>query len=208
MRSLLIVCQRAERPEASLEPTVPKKLPETVLHSAGYRVTLAADPERTRTGIAEADAAVLDLSVSVFRAWENLLFQWKRLPIFWWCSEAAASQSLDACEDDVRVDGVLAPTMAEHEIHWVLHFGARQFMLREQWLEERRQLLAKVEERKWIDRAKGILCEIRKISESEAYDMLRKQAMSERKRMVDVATSIVKVYELLQESKPKGTKRP
>lgn len=39
------------------------------------------------------------------------------------------------------------------------------------------------------------------ISEAEAYDVLRKQAMNERKRMVDVATSIVKVYQILQDQK-------
>lgn len=47
--------------------------------------------------------------------------------------------------------------------------------------------------------AKGILSKTKNISESEAYDLLRKQAMNERKRMVDVATSIVKVYQLLQD---------
>ncbi|MNE97898.1 ANTAR domain protein [compost metagenome] len=52
--------------------------------------------------------------------------------------------------------------------------------------------------------AKAILRETRGITESEAYDLLRKQAMNERKRMVDVATSLVKAYELLHKSDVKG----
>ncbi|MNY46685.1 Nitrate regulatory protein [compost metagenome] len=89
--------------------------------------------------------------------------------------------------------------MQPQEIHWILHFSARQCFERQQWLKEREQLLSRIEERKWIDMAKGILSKAKNISESEAYDLLRKQAMNERKRMVDVATSIVKVYQLLQD---------
>lgn len=40
-----------------------------------------------------------------------------------------------------------------------------------------------------------------------SYDVLRKQAMNERKRMVDVATSIVKLYQLLQETGSGGAKK-
>ncbi|WP_276352333.1 ANTAR domain-containing response regulator [Cohnella caldifontis] len=207
MRSLLVVYDPAARPAANRETPSAERTPEAVLESAGYRVMAAFAPEQARIGLAKADAAVLDLPVTEFKAWSMRLLADKRLPLLWWCSDSAASQSLDACEDDVRVDGILTPRMADYECHWALHFGAKRFYEREQWLEERRQLTAKVEERKWIDKAKGILCEIKNINETEAYEMLRTQAMNERKRMVDVATSIVKVYELLQESKPKGAKR-
>jgi response regulator NasT len=104
------------------------------------------------------------------------------------------------------IDGILTPSMRAQEVHWALHFGAKQCFERQQWQNERTQLLSRIEERKWIDMAKGILCEIKHISESEAYDLLRKQAMNERKRLVDVATSIVNVYRLLQEQKQKGAK--
>ncbi|WP_123040336.1 ANTAR domain-containing response regulator [Cohnella candidum] len=201
MRSLLVIHHEAAATETK------ESKPGSVLTSIGFQVTLADGEERAARGIAEADAAVLHLPVSRIKAWSEFLHQWKRMPLIWWCSAFSASASLDACEDDVVIDGILTPHMESHEIHWALQFAARAFFQREQWLEERKQLLARVEERKWIDQAKAILCEIKGINEAEAYDMLRKQAMNERKRMVDVATSIVKVYEILQESKPKGTKR-
>jgi response regulator NasT len=61
-------------------------------------------------------------------------------------------------------------------------------------LEPAHQRLA---ERKIIDRAKGILMEVRKISEEDAYSLLRRTAMNENKRIVDVARSIITAAELL-----------
>lgn len=71
-------------------------------------------------------------------------------------------------------------------------------MERKQWEQERKQLQSRLEDRKWIDMAKAILSDLKQISEAEAYDLLRKKAMDERKRMVDVATAIVKAHQLLQ----------
>jgi two-component system, response regulator / RNA-binding antiterminator len=58
-----------------------------------------------------------------------------------------------------------------------------------------------LEERKWIDQAKSILCEVKQLTEKEAYHILRKQAMDERRKVADVAASIVKVYRLLDVTK-------
>lgn len=46
-------------------------------------------------------------------------------------------------------------------------------------------------ERKIIERAKGILMQTRGMSEEEAYAALRKTAMNEKKRIVDIASSLV-----------------
>jgi response regulator NasT len=46
-------------------------------------------------------------------------------------------------------------------------------------------------ERKTIERAKGILMQTRGMSEEEAYAALRKTAMNEKKRIVDIANSLV-----------------
>jgi two-component system, response regulator / RNA-binding antiterminator len=55
-----------------------------------------------------------------------------------------------------------------------------------------------LEERKVIDRAKGILMKVKKISEAEAYGLLRKTAMNENKKIADVAQSVVTAAELLK----------
>ena len=54
-----------------------------------------------------------------------------------------------------------------------------------------------LEERKLIDRAKGILMRARGLSEDEAYALLRKTAMDQKKKMADVAGALVTAAGLL-----------
>jgi two-component system, response regulator / RNA-binding antiterminator len=55
-----------------------------------------------------------------------------------------------------------------------------------------------LEERKVIDRAKGILMKARKLNEEEAYALLRRTAMNEKKKIAEVAQSVVTAAELLK----------
>jgi response regulator NasT len=48
-----------------------------------------------------------------------------------------------------------------------------------------------LEERKAIDRAKGILMDVRGLSEDEAYALLRRMAMNENRRISEIAQSII-----------------
>ncbi len=54
-----------------------------------------------------------------------------------------------------------------------------------------------LEERKVIDRAKGILMKARGISEDEAYALMRKTAMDQGRKVVDVASALVTAAGLL-----------
>ena len=53
-------------------------------------------------------------------------------------------------------------------------------------------------DRKTVDRAKGLLMDARQISEDAAYGLLRKTAMDQGKKVIDVATALVTAAELLQ----------
>lgn len=207
MRSLLVIPNQAPAADKKTTAAAKKLLPEHLLRSIGYNVLQANEERQALEQVVEADAVILHLPVSDIQSWGTALLQRKIVPLLWWCSESSATLSVDACEDNVMVDGVLSGTMAAQDIHWALHFGAKQCYERQQWQLERQQLLSKIEERKWIDMAKGILSEIKRISESEAYDILRKQAMNERKRIVDVAMNIVNVYQLIQSEKKGGARR-
>ncbi|MDO3411626.1 ANTAR domain-containing protein [Saccharibacillus sp. CPCC 101409] len=196
MHSLLIVHNPSAAPA---EPGSGERDPVNRLGECGYIVETAISREEAFERVGETDAAVLALPITEMNVWADLLMSRKTVPVLWWCTSETATLSVSACEDDVRIDGILSPYMHADEIHWILHFSARRCYERAQWAKERERLLARIEERKWIDTAKGILSKTKNISESEAYDLLRKQAMNERKRMVDVATSIVKVYQLLHD---------
>jgi response regulator NasT len=74
----------------------------------------------------------------------------------------------------------------------IIRFNAYSRMARE--LEEAR---GELESRKVIDRAKGILMTSRGMSEAEAYQLLRKTAMNQNRKLVDVAQGLVTAADLL-----------
>lgn len=54
-----------------------------------------------------------------------------------------------------------------------------------------------LEERKVIERAKGILMKMRGLSEEEAFALLRQTAMNEKKKLAEIAQSVVTAAGLL-----------
>ena len=66
--------------------------------------------------------------------------------------------------------------------------------LREELDEARSQL----EERKLVDKAKGIVMRMKNLSEDEAYALLRRTAMNEKRKLVDIARSIITAAEVLK----------
>jgi len=55
-----------------------------------------------------------------------------------------------------------------------------------------------LEERKVIDRAKGILMKAKELNEEQAYALMRKTAMNENKKIAEIAQSIVMASDLLK----------
>ena len=66
--------------------------------------------------------------------------------------------------------------------------------LREELDEARSQL----EERKLVDKAKGIVMRMKNLSEDEAYALLRRTAMNEKRKLVDIARSIITAAEVFK----------
>lgn len=55
-----------------------------------------------------------------------------------------------------------------------------------------------INERKLVDRAKGLLMTHRGVSEQEAYDLLRKTAMSQNRRLKEVAEAVLAMSDILK----------
>lgn len=66
--------------------------------------------------------------------------------------------------------------------------------------EELAQAKEALEARKVIERAKGILMRQKRISEDEAYNLLRRTAMSQKRRLFDIAQSVVTAAQLFEQS--------
>lgn len=63
--------------------------------------------------------------------------------------------------------------------------------------DELTQVKTSLEERKIIDKAKGILMKHKSCDENEAYQLLRKSAMQSNQRLVEVARNLIASVELL-----------
>ncbi|WP_306890911.1 ANTAR domain-containing response regulator [Ancylobacter amanitiformis] len=64
--------------------------------------------------------------------------------------------------------------------------------------DELEQTRTALEERKTLDRAKGILMKMKGFDEEAAYALLRRTAMNEKKRMVDIAQSVITAADLFK----------
>jgi two-component system, response regulator / RNA-binding antiterminator len=106
---------------------------------------------------------------------------------------AAIRESVEAGVGAYVVDG-----LRREGIKAILDTAVSRFNLFNRMQGELERAHQALEERKLIERAKGILMKERKMSESEAYALLRGTAMSENRRLVEVAQSVVMAAKLLR----------
>jgi response regulator NasT len=98
---------------------------------------------------------------------------------------------------DAGVSAYVVDGLRKERVKPVLDLAIRRFnaFARMQTeLDEARSALA---ERKLIDRAKSILMESRKLSEPDAYALLRTTAMNQNRRIADVAEALITAHNLL-----------
>jgi response regulator NasT len=105
---------------------------------------------------------------------------------------AAIEAAVDAGVSAYVVDGLKKERLKPILDMAVSRFNAFSRLQRE--LVEARNAL---EERKVIERAKGILMKMRGLSEEEAFAVLRQTAMNEKKKLADIAQSVVTAAGLL-----------
>lgn len=79
----------------------------------------------------------------------------------------------------------------------VLEVAVARFNADQKLRSELSDTKTKLAERKTIERAKGLLMERHRLSENEAYQKLRKQAMEKNLKLVDLAQRILDVADLL-----------
>jgi len=107
--------------------------------------------------------------------------------------EAAMKAAIDAGVSAYVVDGLATRRLKPILDAAIARFQAFERMRRE--LSATKEALA---ERKTIDRAKGLLIQAKGISEDEAYALLRKTAMDQGRKVIDVATALVTASDLLR----------
>ena len=104
-----------------------------------------------------------------------------------------ASEAVRAGVSAYIVDG-----FSSKRVRSVLEVAILRFREFQRLRDELEKSKAALADRKVIDRAKGVLMEQRDLSEADAYALLRKTAMAQNQKIVDVAKSVLSVTELLK----------
>ena len=110
---------------------------------------------------------------------------------------SAAASGLSRAAVEAGVSAYVVDGLQPERLRPVLETAIARFQMMRQIRSELAETRRALEERKMIDRAKGMLMKARGISESEAYALLRKTAMDQGRRVGDVAEALVTASELL-----------
>ena len=173
----------------------------TGLREAGYRnVLYIGQTQRLLQAIYDTDPDVVIIGLeSPSRDTLEQLFQMSRVvkrPIAMFVDKsdrAAITAAIDAGVSAYVVGGLQKDRVQSIHDVCISRFNAMARMQDE--LERAKTAL---EERKVIDRAKGILMRAKGLDEEEAYRVLRKTAMNEKKKIAEIAQSVVMAAELLR----------
>jgi two-component system, response regulator / RNA-binding antiterminator len=127
------------------------------------------------------------------------MFQMSRIvkrPIAMFVDQSDAA-SIEAAVD-AGVSAYIVGGLRKERIKNILDLCISRFNAFARLQDELDRTRTALEERKVIDRAKGILMKAKNLNEEEAYALLRRTAMNEKKKIAEVAQSVVTAAELLK----------
>src|SRR5471030_866932 len=99
---------------------------------------------------------------------------------------------------DAGVSAYIVGGLRKERIKNILDLCISRFNAFSRLQTELEQTKTALEERKVIDRAKGILMKAKKLTEEQAYALMRKTAMNENKKIAEIAQSIITAAEMLK----------
>jgi two-component system, response regulator / RNA-binding antiterminator len=171
------------------------------LREAGdYRITVLADDGGLARRIADVrpDVVLIDVASPSRDVLEELTLASGAMdrPVAMFVDRSDPGMTRAAIEAGVSayvVDG-----LRPERIKPILDAAIARFHLFARMRAELATTKAALEERKVIDRAKGFVMRAKGIDEGAAYQLIRKTAMDQGKRVVDVAQALVTAAELLK----------
>lgn len=98
---------------------------------------------------------------------------------------------------EAGVSAYVVDDVSEKKLKPVLDAAIASFSQYQNLLDELDATKIELEQRKIIEKAKGLLIKQRAISEDEAYQLLRKSAMNQNKKISDIAKNLISAAELL-----------
>jgi response regulator NasT len=174
---------------------------EDGLREAGYlKVTVVRDMQNLMRRILEIDPDVIFIDLeNPNRDVLEQMFQVSR------CVQRPIAMFVDRSDTDMIVAAVDAGVGAyvvdglrKERVKSILDMAVVRYNAFSKLRDELDKARAALDERKLVERAKGILMKERGLSEEAAYSLLRKAAMNENRRVIDVAQSVVTAARLLR----------
>jgi response regulator NasT len=182
------------------ENSIRASIIELGLREAGYeRVTVIDDMNGLARRIEEInpDVIVIDLE-NPNRDMLESIFQISRAvkrPIAMFVDKSDEDSIIAAV--DAGVSAYIVDGLKKERVKPILEMAVSRFNAFSRLQRELADARSALEERKIIDRAKGILMKMRGLSEEDAFALLRQTAMNEKKKIADIAQSVVTAAGLL-----------
>jgi response regulator NasT len=173
---------------------------ERALAAEGYSVVArlsSRDDLRARIAELAPDVVIVDMQSpdrDVFEDMQRIHAEQPR-PILMFVDESDAASIRAAVRAGVSayvVDG-----LRSRSVRPIVELAIARFEEHEALRRELREARLHLEERKVVDRAKGILMQRKGVGEEEAYRLLRKAAMDRQVKIADVARDLVALADLL-----------
>ena len=94
------------------------------------------------------------------------------------------------------VSAYVVDGLRQDRIRPIVEMAISRFNVFDQLRRERDEAQAKLNERKMIERAKGLLMKEKGLSEEESYNLLRKNAMKQNRKIYEIAQSVITAFQL------------
>ncbi len=173
---------------------------EAGLREAGYeRISILADMRNLLRRIVDADPDVLIIDLeNPNRDVLDEMFQVSRTvprPVAMFVDQSDRS-SIEAAMD-AGVSAYVVDGLRKERVKTILDMAISRFNAYAKLKDELHRAKQALEDRKVIERAKGILMNSKRLTEEEAHALLRKTAMNESRRVAEVAQSLITAAKLL-----------
>ena len=173
---------------------------EEGLREAGHkRITIISEMRQLLRQIVDADPDVIFIDLeNPNRDVLEQMFQVSRSvhrPVAMFVDQSDKA-SIEAAID-AGVSAYVVNGMRKERVKPILDTAISRFNAFHRLREELDRTKKALEDRKLIDKAKGILMKSRGVSEEEAHALLRTTAMNESRRIADVAQSLITAAKLL-----------
>lgn len=181
------------------DPARAALIEESLARAGAYDLTIVSDMTRLTAAIAaqNPDIVLIDLDNPSRDALEELTLASAPMerPVALFVDQSDAGLTRSAIEAGVSayvVDGLRADRLKP-----IIDAAVTRFSMFRKMRTELAATKRALEERKVIDRAKGLLMKAKGIDEEAAYALLRRTAMDQGRKVVDVAEALVTAAGLL-----------